>query len=74
MSDWLHNLPVPVMALSIFAFTYLLAIIIFAAVAALATGERAKSFPGDFAGHAAGAGHHLRPVRRLHRRPGLERQ
>ena len=44
MSDWLHNLPVPVMALCIFAFTYLLAIMIFAAVAALATGERAKSF------------------------------
>jgi hypothetical protein len=32
------------MALAIFAFTYLLAIIIFAAVSALATGERAKSF------------------------------
>lgn len=44
MSDWLHNLPVPVMALVIFAFTYLLAIIIFAAVSALATGERAKAF------------------------------
>jgi Protein of unknown function (DUF4239) len=44
MSDWLHNLPVPLMALAIFAFTYLLAAIIFAAVSALATGERAKSF------------------------------
>jgi hypothetical protein len=44
MSDWIHNLPVPLMALAIFAFTYLLAIIIFAAVSALATGERAKSF------------------------------
>jgi hypothetical protein len=44
MSDWLHNLPVPMMALCIFAFTYLLAIIIFAAVSALATGERARSF------------------------------
>ena len=44
MSDWLHNLPVPLMALAIFAFTYLLAAAIFAAVAALATGERAKSF------------------------------
>lgn len=43
MSDWIHNLPVPLMALAIFAFTYLLAIIIFAAVSALATGERAKS-------------------------------
>ena len=44
MSNWLHNLPVPLMAIAIFAFTYLLAIIIFASVSALATGERAKSF------------------------------
>src|SRR3954464_8940839 len=44
MSDWLHNLPVPLMALAVFAFTYLLAILIFAAVAMLATGERAASF------------------------------
>src|SRR5258708_38751032 len=44
MSDWIHNLPVPLMALAIFAFTYLLAIIIFAAVSTLARGERAKSF------------------------------
>jgi len=44
VSDWLHSLPVPSMALTIFGFTYLLAIIIFAAVSALATGERAKSF------------------------------
>jgi uncharacterized membrane protein len=44
MSDWIHNLPVPLMALVIFGFTYLLALIIFAAVSALATGERARSF------------------------------
>jgi hypothetical protein len=44
MSDWIHNLPVPLMALAIFAFTYLPAIIIFAAVSTLAKGERAKSF------------------------------
>jgi len=44
MSDWIHNLPVPLMALAIFAFTYLLAIIVFAAVSTLAAGERAKSF------------------------------
>jgi hypothetical protein len=50
MSDWLHNLPVPLMALAIFAFTYLLALAIFAAVAALATGERAKSFKAISAG------------------------
>jgi Protein of unknown function (DUF4239) len=44
MSDWLHNLPVLWMALVIFGFTYLLAMAIFAAVTALATGERAASF------------------------------
>ncbi|MCP3396274.1 DUF4239 domain-containing protein [Bradyrhizobium sp. CCGB20] len=43
MSDWLHNLPVPVMALVIFGFTYLLTAAIFAGVALVATGERAKS-------------------------------
>lgn len=44
MSDWIHFLPVPWMVLVVFGFTYLLAAIIFAAVTALATGERAKSF------------------------------
>src|SRR5580692_11142453 len=44
MSDWIHNLPVPVMALVVFGFTYLLAAIILVSVSALATGERAKSF------------------------------
>jgi hypothetical protein len=44
MSDWIHNLPVPSMALVVFGFTYLLAAVIFAAVTALASGERAKSF------------------------------
>jgi hypothetical protein len=44
MSDWIHNLPVPSMALVVFGFTYLLAAITFAAVTALASGERAKSF------------------------------
>jgi hypothetical protein len=72
MSDWLHNLPVPLMALAIFAFIYLLAIIIFAAVSALATGEPSKIIPGDFSRHAARAGYHIRPVRCFHRRTGLE--
>ncbi len=40
MSDWLHNLPVPLMALVIFGFTYLLAALVFAAVALVATKER----------------------------------
>jgi hypothetical protein len=44
MSDWLHNLPVPWMALVIFGFTYLLAAVLYAAIAALAVGHRAKSF------------------------------
>ncbi|MGY4483515.1 hypothetical protein ACVWWR_002706 [Bradyrhizobium sp. LM3.2] len=43
MSDWLHNLPLPWMALVVFGFTYLVAMAIFAAVALVATGERAKS-------------------------------
>lgn len=44
MSDWLHSLPVPWMAVVIFGFTYLLAGIILAAVIRLATKERAASF------------------------------
>jgi hypothetical protein len=43
MSDWLHNLPVPAMALVIFGFTYLLAATVFAGIALVATEERAKS-------------------------------
>jgi Protein of unknown function (DUF4239) len=44
VSDWLHDLPVPWMALAIFGFTYLLAAVIHVGIAALAAGERAKSF------------------------------
>jgi len=44
MSDWLHNLPVPWMALVVFGFTYVLAAALFAAVAKLATEQRARSF------------------------------
>src|SRR5690349_17771780 len=43
VSDWLHNLPVPWMALVIFGFTYLLAAAIYAGVATL-SGRLAKSF------------------------------
>jgi uncharacterized protein DUF4239 len=50
MSDWIHNLPVPAMALLVFGFTYLLSAIIFVSVSALATGERGKSFKGVSAG------------------------
>jgi hypothetical protein len=44
MNDWLHNLPVPWMALVVFAFTYLFAGALYALVGVLAVGERARSF------------------------------
>jgi hypothetical protein len=44
MSDWLHNLPVPWMALVVCAFTYGLAMAIYAVVAVFAAGERGRSF------------------------------
>lgn len=44
MNDWLHDLPVPVMALVIFGFTYLLTGLIYIGVAALASREYGKSF------------------------------
>jgi hypothetical protein len=44
MSDWLHGLPVPVMALVIFGFTYLLTWAIQAGVGALAARGLGKSF------------------------------
>ena len=44
MSDWLHNLPVPLMAAAVFGFTYLLAAVLFAAVMTLAAGGRTKTF------------------------------
>jgi hypothetical protein len=44
MSDWVHDLPVPWMALLVFGFTYLLALAIHVGVAALARSGRAKSF------------------------------
>jgi hypothetical protein len=44
MSDWLHNLSIPWMALVVFAATYFLAAGIFAIVNFLAKGERARAF------------------------------
>src|SRR6202047_556290 len=44
MSDWLHDLPVPWMALVVFGLTYLAAAAIYAVVMVLAVGERARSF------------------------------
>lgn len=44
MSDWLHSLPVTWMALVVFGFTYLSAMVIYLVVMKLAVGERARSF------------------------------
>ena len=44
MSDWLHTLPVLWMALLVFGFTYLVTAVIYAVVAILAVGKRARSF------------------------------
>ena len=44
MSDWIHELPVPWMALLVFGFTYMLTLVIHAGVAAVARSGRAKSF------------------------------
>ena len=46
MSEWLLNLPLGWMALAVFALTYLATWAIFAAVMALATGKRTRSFKG----------------------------
>jgi hypothetical protein len=50
MSDWLHNLPVPWMALVIFGGVYLLAFVIYAGVLAAATHKRIRSFKAISAG------------------------
>jgi len=44
MSNWLHSLPVPWMALLVFGVTYLLAAAIYAVVTVLSVNERARSF------------------------------
>ena len=44
MTDWLHNLSVPWMALAVFATTYFLAAAIFAVVNLIAKAERARAF------------------------------
>jgi hypothetical protein len=46
MNDWLHNLPVPWLAVVVFGTTYLVAGLIYLGVIALATGERARWFKG----------------------------
>jgi hypothetical protein len=44
MNEWVHNLPIPWMALFIFGFTYLVAAAIYLIVSLLAVGQRARSF------------------------------
>ena len=44
MSDWLHELPLWLMTLVVFAATYLATFVIHRAIAALAVGERARAF------------------------------
>ena len=44
MSDWLHNLPLPWMAVVVFGATYLVAGSIHFVVGALAGGDRTRSF------------------------------
>src|SRR5262249_15802655 len=46
MNDWLHNLPVPWLALVVLGITYLIAGLIYLIVMALAAGERARWFKG----------------------------
>src|SRR5438552_14665845 len=44
MTDWLHNLSVPWMALAVFGTTYFLAAAIFAVVNLIAKADRARAF------------------------------
>src|SRR5512137_1816297 len=44
MSDWLHNLPVPWMALVVFGFTYVLAAAIYVIISRLAAAGLGKTF------------------------------
>ena len=71
VGDWLLNLPVPLMAVVIFAATYVIAACIYLAVIGLAVGDRAR-IQGVLAWNAATAWDHLRLACRLRRRAGLE--
>ena len=50
MSDWFHELPVHWMALLVFGFTFMLALVIHAGIAALARNGQGKSFKAVSAG------------------------
>src|SRR5215467_680713 len=44
MSNWVHSLPVPAMAVMFFAITYAVTAAIYGIVMVLAVGERARAF------------------------------
>jgi phosphatidylserine synthase len=46
MGDWLLNLPIPWMAVVIFAATYVIAACVYLAVVGLAVDDRARAFKG----------------------------
>lgn len=73
MNDWLHNLPVVWMALIIFGFTYLVAVALYAVVAILAVGERARSFKAISPGMLPVLGIIFDAFRGFHRCPGVGR-
>ena len=50
MSDWIHGLPVVLMAVLVFAATYAVAALVYAVVFALARGDRVRDFKGVSAG------------------------
>lgn len=50
MNDWLHNLPVPWMAVLCFGFTYLIAAAVYVTVITLGDGKRTHSFKAVSAG------------------------
>jgi hypothetical protein len=50
MNDWLHNLPVPWMAMLCFGFTYLIAAAVYVTVFTLGDGKRTHSFRAVSAG------------------------
>ena len=50
MSDWLHSLPLIWMTFIVFGATYLFAVLVWAIVGMLATGERARAFKAVSAG------------------------
>jgi hypothetical protein len=61
VGDWLLNLPVPWMAVVIFAATYLFAAGIYQVVISLAVNDRARALKAVSPGIATDIGHPFRP-------------